>query len=319
MAKNPGSTAIKIENRIRILKALLYNEKNVKTLRKELDLSHKTITTHLNSMEKDGLIKQFFSGNKREKFNKITSKGLKELNELDNELKGRIFTAHVFSDINKLFQFDFIFDNRLSEESFKEMFEGLKTIYNNTENPERRLALLTVYQDDCLGIIGQEKIPPLDSALSLRKEFFEFLSNQIGEALLFLSIKYSEDKKLDNLTLLSTLPMLLTSRIEGMANIGDEDKVNKRLIAIKNQFKIHNSRWNVYEEYLQVSRNMTTVKNYEKMVKTFAREPDISLLGAIGEDFSKEGGIKLRRLKHFKPSKKEKQKIHDLLKKLKIN
>ncbi len=294
MTKNSASTAIKTRHENGILKALLPSPKNVHTLQEEIKVSHTTISTLLKDLENKGFIKQFFRDNRREKYYKLTSKGLKRLKEIAPELKSSIFTAHVFFDIDKIFQFNFIFDSRLPEELFKEMFENFKLIYNNTEYPTNRESLFTYLLDDCLYLIGQKKIPPLDLLLNLREEFYDFLYKQIGEAILYLSIKYSEEKKPEILALLFNLPLLLANRIEDIANGGDKFKEHQ--IGINNQYKKQISRWNIYEDYFYTSQNITSIEDYEKKKKSFARVPDLFLLEAIGEDFLDEGIIKFRKL-----------------------
>ncbi len=295
MTKNSASTDIKTRHENGILKAILQNPKNVHTLQEEIKVSHTAISTLLASMEKQGLIKQFFHNNRREKYYKLTSKGLKRLKEIAPELKSSIFTAHIFFDIDKIFKFHFIFDSRLPEDLFKEHFENFKQIYNNPESPAIRDSLFNLLLENCLyNPIGQEKIPPLDSSIHLRKEFFDFLYKQVGEAILYLSIKYSEEKKPDILSLLFNLPLLLSNRIEGMANGGDKFKENQ--ISINNQFKKQISRCNIYEDYFNTSQNITSIEDYEKKMKSFARVLDLYLLGAIGEDFLDEGIAKFRKL-----------------------
>ncbi len=295
MTKKSASTSKKRKKyEIGILKALLPSPKNVSTLKDEIGVSHQTISVLLPALEDNGLIKQFFGDNRREKFYKLTSKGLKKLKQFAPEMSGRIFTAHVFFDIDKIFQFRFIFDSRLPEELFKKMFEHFKLIYNTTEYPTKRETLFNIFLENSFLMIGQQRIPPLDSLLIVREEFYDFLFEQIGETMLYLSIKYSEEKNPEILTLLFNLPLLLSNRIEEMATDGNE--FNECQIAINNQYKKQISRWKIYEDYFNTSQNITSIEDYEEKMNSFARVPDLSLLGAIGEDFLDEGITRFKNL-----------------------
>jgi Fe2+ or Zn2+ uptake regulation protein len=116
---------IRNKNQKQILQALL-TEIPLEDLMKQLKkgsppIERSTLFRNLTIMEKAGLVKRIVEKeNRHKRICKITSKGLRLLNELDSETKGHIFKAHVFSDIEYVLS-SYADVNNLDDEKFSKL------------------------------------------------------------------------------------------------------------------------------------------------------------------------------------------------------
>lgn len=195
-----------------VLRCLLAGNKGFTELRKALNFNDMTLTRQLKFLENN----KYISYNHVNRSYIITSNGLILLNEFDIETKGKIFAISVFEDIDTLFKSYFFFDDRISNETFNDLKELLIITSQNLDQKDQEAVTewsikifehyLSVLKDQNISFIQ-----PCD--LKLRPEFFDILSKIIGSSIMYLSIKYMENKDPVTLHYLSTLPDLLAAHI----------------------------------------------------------------------------------------------------------
>ncbi len=253
-----------------ILHCLLLGERRFADF-KELGYNDVTLTRHLKALESDNYI----SHNHLKKVYKITSKGVSFLNQLDNESRGKVFAAEVFSAINHNLRFWYVFDARIPDDVFVELAKQLSKINKYTYTPDADMKILdemcevfaNKYND-----LNLEKIPSTD--VVLREGFFEVLSFLITEAVLYVCIKSIEEKDEEVLNLLNSLPRFIISRIK------------LHSIPVK-QIKDHLKMWSLFNAFYESSKKITP-EAYKQIVDMYEKNNDYLLLDAIGGDFSKK-------------------------------
>lgn len=261
---------IKSEKQKEILHCLLLDERRFADL-KELGYNDVTLTRHLKALESDNYI----SHNHLKKTYKITSKGISLLNELDNESRGKVFAAEVFSAINYNLRFWYVFDARIPDDVFIDLIKQLLKINKYTYTPDADMKTL----DEMCEVFAKkyndlnlEKIPVTD--IVLREGFFEILSFLITEAVLYVSIKSIEEKDGAVLNLLNSLPHFITSRIKLHG------------IPVK-QIRDHLKMWPLFDVFYESSKKITP-EAYKQIVDIYEKNNDYLLLDAVGGDFSKK-------------------------------
>ncbi len=253
-----------------ILHSLLLGERRFSDL-KELGYNDVTLTRHLKALESDNYI----SHNHLKKMYKITSKGISFLNQLDNESRGKVFAADVFSAINHNLRFWYVFDARIPDDAFIDMVKQLLKINKYTFTPDADMKILdemcevfaNKYND-----LNLEKIPSTD--VVLREGFFEVLSFLITEAVLYVCIKSIEEKDEEVLNLLNSLPRFITSRIK-LHGIPEK------------QIKDHLKMWRLFNAFYESSKKITP-EAYKEIVEMYEINKDYLLLDTVGGDFSKK-------------------------------
>jgi DNA-binding MarR family transcriptional regulator len=258
-SRNPGSTAIKIKNEMNLLKALIIGEKSVHTLMEELKVSQQTIAVHIADLEKRGYIKQVAQEDRRLRVLKITSKGLVLLSELDFETKGKIFSVLVFSDIGRVFDNYFIFDARLPDNIFYELFDKFKDNKACLEKQDQENLIAGEIEliRQCRQALEALKLPTLPPLkYNLRPMFFEIISKTISDAIIYISIKALETGKDDLLDFLKALPALLMHQI-ARTGLSDEE-VKKCLLNVS-----------IFEDYYKKSQSITP-ERYKKVMVAFS-------------------------------------------------
>ena len=257
----------KSEKQQNILHFLLSGERRFSDF-KELGYNEVTLTRNLKTLESKNCI----SHNHLKKVYKITSKGISFLNELDDESKGKIFTASVYSTIDRdvsLWQF---FDTRISDDDFMELMRYVANINRYISTPDADLKILDKICEDLsekYESISLEKIP--DSEIDLRDTYYRIFSSLISEAVLFVAIKYLEEKNEDVLNLLNSLPRLIASRIL---------LYQIPIKSIKSQI----IPWKTFEVFYRMSKNITP-EQYKQTIDYFENNKDVLMLDAIGGEF----------------------------------
>jgi hypothetical protein len=257
----------KSEKQQNILHFLLSGERRFSDF-KELGYNDVTLTRNLKTLEKNNYI----SHNHLKKVYKITSRGISFLNELDDESRGKIFTADVYSTINHQVRFWYPFDTRISDKDFIELMKHIINLNRYVCTPDADLKILNKMCEDFVkkyDSLNLEKIP--NSEIVLRDTYYKILSSLISEAVLFVTIKYLEEKDEDILNLLNSLPRLIASRI--LLYQIPIKPIKSKIFA-----------WSIFETFYRSSKNATP-EQYKQTIDFFENNKDFLMLDAIGGEF----------------------------------
>lgn len=250
MNRNPLNTESWQNNRKAILRKLLTGEVPFEKLSTQVEFKHATLSKHLTNMEKEGLIKHILlEDDRRKRSYKITSKGLTLLNKLDDETKSKVFSASLLTIMPLPLLFYFAYDSRLSPSGSQEIIN----IYLDSDKELSEMQLQKVplkgspeeqmmqslrdktnkKYESVMTAENLHKLSPKD--IILKDNFFVSLTQWIGQAMLYLVIKYNEEKNFELLFSLQYLPFVLAQKI---ASIGLNPEQFKKSIIFRDRFDL---------------------------------------------------------------------------------